>query len=58
MTHEEGDTFWYHKCPVTSKTTFLPVGMKCPECILDEMDTLQKATLQQAEYKNDIEGTD
>jgi hypothetical protein len=42
MTYKEGDTFWYHKCPVTNKTTFLPVGMKCPECVLGEMDTANK----------------
>jgi hypothetical protein len=42
MTHTEGDTFWYHTCPITDKVTFLPIGMKCPECVLDEMDTANK----------------
>ena len=42
MTHNEGDTFWYHTCPITNKVTFLPIGMKCPECVLDEMGTATK----------------
>jgi len=56
--HEEGDTFWYHKCPVNKKVTFLPIGMKCPDCVLNEMDCKQKAILQQERYKNEIEGKD
>ena len=58
MTHTEGDTFWYHTCPITDKVTFLPIGMKCPDCVLDEMDSLEKAKLEQARYLNNIEGND
>ena len=58
MTYKEGDTFWYHKCPVTNKTTFLPVGMKCPDCVLESMSTTEKARVQQQRYLNEVEGND
>ena len=42
MVHKEGDTFWYHECPHTDKKVYLPVSMKCPDCVLGEMDKANK----------------
>ena len=30
--YNDGDTFWYHVCPVTNRMTYIPTGKKCPEC--------------------------
>mgnify|MGYP001178934768 FL=1 len=54
----EGDTFWYHNCPHTDKKVYLPVGMKCPDCVLEAMSPTEKASVQMKEYLNEIEGTD
>jgi hypothetical protein len=58
MVHKEGDTFWYHECPHSNKKVYLPIGMKCPDCVLNEMDSLERAKLEQARYLNNIEGND
>lgn len=58
MVHKEGDTFWYHECPHTDKKVYLPVSMKCPDCVLESMDNVEKARLEQARYLNNIEGKD
>ena len=57
MAHE-GDTFWYHECPHTDRKVYLPVGMKCPDCVLADMNDIDKARMQQQRYLNEIEGTD
>jgi hypothetical protein len=56
--HKEGDTFWYHICKYTDKKSYLPIGMNCPDCVLNEMNSLDRAKLEQAEYLNNIEGND
>jgi len=55
---KEGDTFWYHECPHTDKRAYLPVGMKCPDCVLEAMSSTERASVQMREYLNEIEGTD
>ena len=32
MEYNDGDTFWYHVCPVTNRMTYIPTGKKCPDC--------------------------
>ena len=46
MVHKEGDTLWYHECPHSNKKVYLPIGMKCPDCVLNEMDSLEKGKLR------------
>ena len=58
MTYKEGDTFWYHECPHANKKVYLPVGMKCPDCVLESMSTTEKARVQQQRYLNEVEGND
>tara|TARA_X000001036_G_scaffold364638_1_gene348881 strand:+ start:436 stop:609 length:174 start_codon:yes stop_codon:yes gene_type:complete len=55
---KEGDTFWYHECKYTEKRVYLPIGMKCPDCVLENMSSQDKAKMQQQRYLNEIEGTD
>ena len=56
--YKEGDTFWYHECPHTDKTAYLPVGEKCPDCALEAMENIERAIVQQQRYLNEIEGTE
>jgi len=55
---KEGDTFWYHECPHTDKRAYLPVGMKCPDCVLADMNPTERASVQMKRYLNEIEGAD
>ena len=54
----EGDPFWYHECPHTDKKVYLPVDMKCPDCVLADMNPTERALVQMKRYLNEIEGTD
>tara|TARA_R100000742_G_C4249844_1_gene68282 strand:- start:454 stop:630 length:177 start_codon:yes stop_codon:yes gene_type:complete len=58
MAKKEGDTFWYHECPHTDKKVYLPVDMKCPDCVLADMNPTERASVQMKRYLNEIEGTD
>jgi|TARA_B110000259_G_scaffold31116_1_gene34008 hypothetical protein len=58
MQKKEGDTFWYHECPHSNKRVYLPIGMKCPDCVMENMDFLERSKIQQQEYLNNIEGND
>ena len=55
---KEGDTFWYHECPHTDRKIYLPMDMKCPDCVLENMSDMDKVKVQQERYLNEIEGTD
>tara|TARA_Y100000996_G_C22199943_1_gene510839 strand:- start:276 stop:449 length:174 start_codon:yes stop_codon:yes gene_type:complete len=55
---KDGDTFWYHECPHTGRKVYLPIGMKCPDCVLESMSDMDKVKMQQERYLNEIEGTD
>ena len=54
MVHKEGDTFWYHECKYTEKRVYLPIGMKCPDCVLENMSSQDKAKMQQQRYSEVI----
>ena len=54
----DGDTFWYHECPHTDRKVYLPIDMKCPDCVLENMSEMDKVKEQPKQYLNDIEGTD
>tara|TARA_Y100000361_G_C10873990_1_gene195692 strand:- start:257 stop:430 length:174 start_codon:yes stop_codon:yes gene_type:complete len=55
---KDGDTFWYHECPHTGRKVYLPMDMKCPDCVLESMSDMDKVKVQQERYLNEIEGTD
>ena len=55
---KDGDTFWYHECPDTGRKVYLPMDMKCPDCVLESMSDMDKVKVQQERYLNEIEGTD
>ena len=55
---KEGDTFWYHECPHTDRKIYLPMDMKCPDCVLESMSDMDKVKVLQERYLNEIEGTD
>ena len=55
---KDGDTFWYHEGPHTGRKVYLPMDMKCPDCVLESMSDMDKVKVQQERYLNEIEGTD
>ena len=56
MKPQEGDTFWYHICPVTNRMNYVPIGAECPDCKWSTMSVVDKAKIRQAEYKDELKG--
>jgi len=56
MVNKEGDTFWYHVCPITNRMTYIPIGKACHDCWWEGLSSTEKAKIRQEEYREELKG--